>query len=215
MSLAENINLKNEIENKVSELQNEATNNKALILTETDLQCQLYKNLSEIDLLNEMSLTNDGFLTNKIHTEISWYSEDNSDRLSIRPDITLLEPENLRITSRFDGRPLPSKGLHSVDGGIIFELKFDRNLKTISEKNFQGIVKDIQSIETIYNRFSNNGVGNLIYSYLILFIKAPLSEINMRKIGRIQHELNIRGLDETRCKFIYHFIGVTRNDNRN
>lgn len=209
MPLATNNELKNYIELKIGELYNEAFNNKALILTETDLQCQLYKKLSEIDYLNELSITNDHFYTNKIHTEISWYSDNNTDRLSIRPDITLLEPQNLRITSRFDGTSLPSKGLHSVDGGIIFELKFDRNLRSISEKTFDGIVKDIRNLETIHNRFSNNGIGNQIYSYLILFIKSAYNQSNMRKIQRIEDELSIRGLNENKCRFIYYFIGVT------
>jgi len=208
MPLASNNNLKNEIETKIQELFNATEINKALILTETDLQCHLYIKLSEIDYLSEVSQTNDGFLTNKIHTEISWYSDNNTNRLSIRPDITLLEPQNLKITTGFNGTPLPSKGLHSVDGGIIFELKFDRNLRTISEKTFEGVVKDIRNFETIYNRFSNNGIGDWIYGYIILLIKSGESEANLHKIDRIQHELNIRDLDESKCKFMYYFVDV-------
>lgn len=206
-----NNDLKNQIEEKIDELYNLAYENKALILTEVDLQCQLYMKLSEINLLNDISETDDGFTTNKIHTEISWYSDNNRDRLSIRPDITLLEPENLRITTRFDGTPLPTKGLESIDGGIIFELKYDRNLQTISEKTFDGIIKDIQSYETIYNRFQMNGIGHLIYGYFVLFIKSTQSEINMRKINRLLHEFEIRNLNENNCKFIYRFIDVNIN----
>ena len=88
------------------------------------------------------------------------------------------------------------------------ELKFDRNLKTISKKNLKGIIKDIQSIETIHNRFNNNAMGFQIYSYLILFIKSSESSINRRKIRSIQNELKDRGLNDSKCKFIYHFIGV-------
>jgi len=206
MPLASNNDLKNEIETKIKKLFDDAKINKALILTETDLQCQLYAKLSEINYLSEISQTNDGFLTNKIHTEISWYS-DNS-RLAIRPDITLLEPHNLRITSGFYGVPLPSKGLHSVDGGIIFELKFDREVRTISERTFEGVIKDIRNFETIYNRFANNGIYNYIYGYFILLIKSSESQTNLSKIQRIQYELELRNLDENKCKFLYFFIGV-------
>ncbi len=208
MPLATDINLKNTIEMKVHELFELSEVNKALILTETDLQCHLYMKLNEINDLSEISQTDDGFLTNKIHTEISWFSDNNADRLSIRPDITLLEPQNLKITSGFNGTPLPSKGLHSVDGGIIFELKFDRELRTISEKTFEGVVKDIRNFETIYNRFSANSLGNWIYGYFILLIKSSNTRNNIEKINRIQHELSIRGLDESKCKFLYHFIGM-------
>ena len=48
MQLATNNKLKNKIELKIKELADNATINKALILTETDLQCQIYKKLSEI-----------------------------------------------------------------------------------------------------------------------------------------------------------------------
>jgi len=207
MPLATNENLKNQIENKINLLSQIATINKALILTETDLQCQLYMKLNEIEELNQLSLTNDGFMTNKIHTEISWFDEQNI--LSIRPDITLLESENLKITSGFDGLRLPSKGFHSVDGGIIFELKFDRELNTISEqKTMEGIFKDIRNFKLIYDRFQNNGTAEQIYGYFVLFIKSSENHINMQKINRIQNELVDRDLDETKCKFIYHFIGV-------
>ncbi len=208
MPLSTNNNLKDEIENKINELSVIANQNKALILTETDLHCQLYMKLNEINLLSQLSPTHDGFYTNKIHTEISWFSDNDTDRLSIRPDITLLEPENLRITSRFDGTPLPSKGLYSEDGGIIFELKFDRSLRTISQKTIDGIIKDIRNFETIYNRFDINGMGNLIYGYFVLFIKSSLTDSNDDKIQIINHELQIRGLDENKCKFIYHYIDV-------
>jgi len=210
MPLATNDNLKHGIEIKIQNLFHEAHLNKALILTETDLQCQLYMKLNEINVLSEITDTDDGFLTNKIHTEISWFSDNNTDRLSIRPDITLLEPQNLKITSGFNGTPLPSKGLHSVDGGIIFELKFDRNLRTISEKTFEGVVKDIRNFETIYNRFLDNGLGDWIYGYFVLLVKSNNTERNIEKINRIQHELNIRGLDESKCKFLYSFIGVNQ-----
>ena len=208
MPLATNNNLKNAIENKIQELFDLSQINKALILTETDLQCQLYMKLNEINYLAETSQTDDGFLTNKIHTEISWFSDNNTDRLSIRPDITLLEPQNLKITSGFNGTPLPSKGLHSVDGGIIFELKFDRNLRTISEKTFEGVVKDIRNFETIYNRFSDIGLGDWIYGYFVLLIKSNNTVRNIDKIDRIQHELDIRNLDESKCKFLYYFINI-------
>ena len=99
-----------------------------------------------------------------------------------------------------------------MDGGIIFELKFDRSLNTISEKTFHGIVKDIQNFEIIYNRFNNNGLGYLIYGYFVLFIKSNINDKNMEKIYRIQSELTNRGLNETKCKLLYCFIGVDNNN---
>ena len=206
MPLAENNNLKQNIEIKINELGTQAIQNKALILTETDLQCALYQKLYEIPLLRELEPTADvpSFLTHKIHTEISWYD---NDLLRIRPDITLLKPQNLKITEGF-GVPLPTKGLHSVDGGIIFELKYDRELRTISEKKtIDGIFKDIRNFDTILTRFTNEGNGNLIYGFFVLFIKSsPNNPRNIQKINAIQNELNSHNLDDTKCKFIFVYI---------
>jgi hypothetical protein len=209
MPLAMNTNLKNDIEAKIDELANLAYEQKALVLTETDLQCLLYKKLHEIDYLAEVTPTNDNYLTNKIHTEISWFdsNNDNNRKLSIRPDITLLKPDNLKITSGFN-IPLPSKGFHSNDGGIIFEIKFDREPRTISQKNIDGIFKDIRNFRRIYRRFSENGLQNEIYAYFIFFIKSTPSDINIIKISQIFEELDIYGLDESKCKFVPKFLEV-------
>jgi hypothetical protein len=206
MPLASNQNLKENIEVKIEELAQIAYEQKALILTETDLQCLLYKKLLEIDYLAEITPTNDNYLTNKVHTEISWFDSNNS-RLSIRPDITLLKPDNLKITSGFN-IPLPSKGFHSNDGGIIFEIKFDRESRTISQKNIDGIFKDIRNFRRIYRRFSEISLENEIYAYFVFFIKSSPSDINIMKINQIYEELNIYGLDENKCKFIPKFIEV-------
>lgn len=210
MPLATEENLKEQIEIKIEELFNMAFENKALILTETDLHCQLFKKLYEIEYLSELSPTADeaGFITNKIHTEISWY--DDNDILSIRPDLTLLLPENLKIASGFQGMPLPSKGLHSVDGGIIFELKYDRELHTISNAHtMDGIFKDIRNFKRVLDRFTNDGNSNEIYGYFILVIKSNENNPrNMEKINLINNELLERGLDQTKCKFLYKFINT-------
>ena len=206
MPLALIPNLKENIETKIEELADHAYEQKALILTETDLQCLLYKKLYEIDYLSEISETEDGYITNKIHTEISWY-DSNQHQLKIRPDITLLKPENLKITSGFD-RELPSKGLHSNDGGIMFEIKFDRELNTITERNMDGIFKDIRNFKYIYDRFNQEGLEDEIYGYFIFFIKSHPYTHNINKINRIHQELAEKELDETKCKFIYKFLEV-------
>lgn len=211
MSLAENQEsriknqeLRNEIESKVIELLTTLDDNKALVLTETDLQCQLYKKMSEINYLDELESTADEphFRTNKIHTEVTWF--DSSGVLSIRPDLTLMLPENLKISEGFGDVPLPSKGLHSVDGGIIFELKYDRELRTISEKTMEGMFKDIRNFQHVLNRFENDGNGEQIYGYFVLLIKGQ--EENIRNSAKI--DLINRGLDESKCKFIYKFLNV-------
>jgi len=104
--------------------------------------------------------------------------------------------------------PLPSKGFHSNDGGIIFEIKFDREPRTISQKNIDGIFKDIRNFRRIYERFSNINLQDEIYAYFIFFIKSSPSVINIEKINHIFEELDIYGLNENICKFIPKFLEV-------
>ena len=111
------------------------------ILTEDDLKCILFNRLSRLSPLRKPRFTRDSYLLgSSVHSELSWYDENR--RLGIRPDITIIEPEYMRILQDhaepvidpFCGpfgpvrraRRLPSKQ-YEIDGkAITFELKFAR-----------------------------------------------------------------------------------------
>jgi hypothetical protein len=58
-----------------------------------------------------------------VHSDLSWF--DRAGRLSIKPDISIIEPENLSIIRRNTlGLRLPSKGCAFSGSAVIFELKF-------------------------------------------------------------------------------------------
>ena len=208
MPLAMNVELKESIEEKVNLLGGEAYLHKGLILTETDLQCALYRKLYEIEELVTLEYTADeeAILSHTLHTEITWF--DVNGQLRIRPDITLMKPESLTILTGANGTPLPSKGFESVNGGIIFELKFDRNKRTIAQQTMEGVFKDIRNYGKLLNKFDNQGMIDEMYAYFILFIKSSDNETNQNKIHEINQTFITYEIPEDKYKFIYRYIEV-------
>ncbi len=127
--------IENDIKNKIEELGNEYKASPGIILTETDMQCLLYKKLLEINLLNKMYDSKDGYKTHVVHTELSWF--DFSGKLTLKPDITILIPDYLTITKRKNIN-FPTKGYVFEGDGIIFELKFNRY------KSLKSFIKSIK-----------------------------------------------------------------------
>lgn len=199
--LENNLELMEDISAKIDELFVEISTNKAQVLTETDFQCLMYQKLSQIDLLSEIGSTRDGYFTNKIHTEISFFDSDG--QLRVRPDITLMIPDNLTI-SQIENTRLPSKGFSSTDGGIIFELKFDRQATRISEETISGIIKDIENFSRLLQRYENTQHG--IYGYFVLLVKSAENQFNQVKIERIRGYFE--NIPEEKYKFIVHYLEV-------
>lgn len=140
--------LRSDIEQKIHELGDEHQNYSGMILTETDLQCLLYKKLLEIELLGTLETTKDGHLTYPLHTELSWY--DQNDHLALKPDITILMPDKLKITSQ-KNVDLPKKGFVFSGGGIIFELKFNRfKATTAFKKALRGDIEKIEELQRVH-----------------------------------------------------------------
>ena len=102
--------IKSTIEEKIKEIEKQFQRAQGLILTEDDLKCLLYSKLMDIPKLSKIRITKDPkIFANAVHTEVSWYDDDK--QLTIKPDITILEPEELTILHGYYGYglPLPSK----------------------------------------------------------------------------------------------------------
>ncbi len=140
--------IEDEVRDKITELGNEYRANPGIILTETDMQCLLYKKLLEIDILSQLYDTKDGYKTYAIHTELSWFDLDR--KLTLKPDITILMPEYLIVTSKKE-IDMPRKGCEFSGGGIIFELKFNRckSMNSFTKSVKQDLEK-IDELQTIH-----------------------------------------------------------------
>ena len=140
--------IEDEINNKINELGSEYGAYPGIILTETDMQCLLYKKLLEIDILSQLYDTKDGHKAYAVHTELSWF--DMNKKLTMKPDITILAPGYLRIT-KYKNIYFPTKGSEFSGGGIIFELKFNRykSMKSFI-KSVKQDLKKIDELQTIH-----------------------------------------------------------------
>lgn len=136
MNTAENRNL---VKRALENVAVKCRTNRALVLTESDLKCQVYLQLSEIPLFGSIQQTNDVDITsNSIHTETKFF--DHNGLLKQAPDLVLTDPDRLSIRRRLDGELLPSKGFHFDGAAILIELKF-------LKKDGRPSITDLEKIE--------------------------------------------------------------------
>jgi len=195
------------IERKIAELETEYKRTQGLILTESDLKCLLYKKLSEIPELWGSSKTQDDYIkTNAIHTELPWYDENR--KLTIKPDITILEPGNLSILHEYGLYPwrrLPSKGCSFNGNAIIFELKFIRAKSGIAVQRLRrSIEKDYEKIRRLFQRLSSEGCPHNVFCYFVIFNK---TDKKCLEFGNFMNDFSPIG--SNRYKKIYATGGVT------
>lgn len=162
------------IEREIAELETEYQQTQGLILTESDLKCLLYNKLSKIPALSKNLNTEDKHIkANSVHTELPWYDENR--KLTIKPDITILEPENLSILHGYGLRPwhsLPSKGCSFRGNAIIFELKFIRARAGITPQKLRGSMeKDYGKIKRLFRRLDLEGYSHKVFCYFVIFNK--------------------------------------------
>lgn len=156
--------LKTEIENKILGLKEYCINNKASILSEDDLKCHLFNRLLEIELLNTPRQTADpDILGNSLHAELPWYNDD--EKLTIRPDLTILEPQELSINRSMQMQvKLPSKQCSFAGHAIVFEIKFCKYNSGITKNFAKKISEDYDKVTKLFQMHRND-----IFGYLIIF----------------------------------------------
>jgi hypothetical protein len=170
MSFPPNIN--EQIENVIHEIESEYQLAQGLILTEDDLKCLLYCKLSRISCLANTQPTIDhNIYASCIHTEISWFDQDG--KLTIKPDLTILDPSNLSILHSVDGKlRLPSKQFNFQGNAILIELKFVKQKTGITDSVLRTIESDIQKINLLYSRYEGAYYAKQsLFSYFVIFNK--------------------------------------------
>lgn len=197
-------NIRKQIEGRIDEVGAEFEKTKGLILTEEDLRCHLFEKLCHVASLRAPKPTVDAQVSSiNLHAEVSWYDEDN--KLTIRPDITILEPENLSILHALDPEiKLPSKQFHFTGNAILIELKFVRDLGGIVDQNLADIEDDISKIRIVRDRLLRHTQGNedRVFCFCVVFNK---TNQGVEKID----DLIRRHRTESWFKIIYKSANVT------
>jgi len=196
--MALDFSIKTIIEQKLNEIETEFQRAQGLILTEDDLKCLLYRKLMEIDELAQTKQTrNKEICANSVHTEVVWY--DKEKKLTIRPDITIIEPENLRILDTLGNYKckLSSKTYSFTGKTFIFELKFIRNKTGIRPATVRSkIKKDYEKIKKLFGKLDSQQAGNDIFCYFVIFNKTDLK-------CRVFDEFIDKNEQSYRHKYIY------------
>jgi len=186
------------IERKIKEIEKEYQKSQGLILTEDDLKCLLYRKLMETPELSKKKITQDpNIFATSVHAEVSWY--DKNRKLTIKPDITILDPRNLSILHGcfdYEAR-LPSKQFEFSGKAIILELKFIRNKTGIRNKTLNGqIKKDFEKIKRLFERLESLNKQNEVFCYFVIFNKTNI------KCKEFDHFIDENGQSD-RHKIIY------------
>lgn len=169
-----------QVERSISRLNLEYRLTPGSILTEHDMRCQLHNHLSALPALRRTtSIQDTKTLGTGLHHDLSWYDQNN--KLRIRPDITILEPEGLtipdsgsrKVLDLFSGcgyrrrnNALPSKEFAFAGNAITMELKFARN--GITEAMARFIRKDLEKIRRLFQILDDRGEGETVFSYLVI-----------------------------------------------
>jgi len=140
-----------------------------VLLTEGDLQCLFFRRLSSVEAFGAPVATQDHhILASPTHAEVSWF--DDEGRLTIKPDITILDPAHLSLLHEVGSlKSPPSKGFHFTGNAFIFELKFARSRRGISEAVLKKIKKDFEKVERLFSKLADDGDADNVYCYLIIF----------------------------------------------
>jgi hypothetical protein len=174
------------IERVIHRLKVDYSHKPGMILTEDDLQCHLHGRLSRLRAFRYATPTQDPLVLGfPVHSEITWYDERR--KLRIKPDITILEPEQLSIQHGYavptidpfcspygpflTAPSLPSKQCEFGGNAITFELKFARN--GITESFARRIKQDFKKMMRLFEILDSRGEGGSIFSYLVIFNKLP------------------------------------------
>ena len=173
--------LRNHIETSVDALSREYQRTQGLFLTEDDLKCALYHKLYTINTFSSPETTLDEHISSiRIHSEVSWFDENG--RLTIKPDITILEPSHLSILRGLNGRRrLPSKQFQTDGGAILLELKFVRGKSGVTHKTLQSIKKDLQKARTLLDRHSAMTDHNANGIFCFVMICSDIGGLNFIK----------------------------------
>ena len=140
-----------------------------LVLSEDDLKCHIFRRLYDKISDHNIPTINRGISGSPLHTEVRFY--DRQGKLSIIPDITILDPRGMSVKHACSVREdnghlaygrLPSKGFEFRGKTIIIEIKFVKSNKGISSSFQDKIRVDLEKIRSLQTRHTNNILGVMV-----------------------------------------------------
>jgi len=194
------------IDRIITELQNlerEFQAHKALLLTEDDLKCHVFKRIHSFIPDNSQTIDS-GISGSALHSEVKFFDEDG--KLTLVPDLTIISPSNISIYHSVEFRitnkgpkygPLPSKSFEIGGDAIIIELKFCRAHVGILESDIVSYQNDLDKIKRLQTLVTNRSSGrDKLFGIIVVF--------NKTDIGKPLFEgFQDRNAEESRIRIFY------------
>jgi len=141
------------------------------LLTEDDLKCLLVSELLSLEAFSRVITTQDTHISaTPVHMEVKWF--DAAGKLTIQPDITILDPEQLSLLHRVGSlKAPPSKQFHFTGSAFIFELKFARGKHGITDAELRRIRKDFEKIEKLFAKLKADSDENNVFCFFVVFAR--------------------------------------------
>lgn len=110
----------------IKEIQKDFNDNKGLLLTEGDLECELYRRINDKPIFSKrLKCKNSDWKTGFIHSQVTWFKPDKESGFEV--DLTLLNPLKLDIQTFELAQHYPNKGFFYDGEAVAIELKFLRD----------------------------------------------------------------------------------------
>ena len=188
--------LKDSIISEILNISHEYQKNQGLILSEDDLKCHIFRKIYDLIPDHSMRTHNKGITGSPLHSEIRFYDENG--KLSLAPDITIIDPENMSIMHGISVRikddrlaygRLPRKGFEFGGRAIVIEIKFEKSKNGISETTVKKLRDDINKITRLMGRHNRPGEDNIILGIIVIFNKTDKYHQSFEQLVK-DHETN-------------------------
>ena len=167
-----------------------------LLLTEGDMECQLFWSLSHSEPFLEYGRTQpdgNGPSSGYIHSQVTWYVDDHEKKPRVLMDLTVMNPNQLHVNTNLPTVPLnPNKRFYYDSSAIGIELKFirDKQSKNV-KKSTQDYDKIMQIIASWNLRAFDDNFNDVAFFSVAFFsvVGCKDSEVYSRVVRHINQYL--------------------------
>lgn len=162
-----------------------------LILSECDAQCLLFMKLRsflEQTAQSQIQTDVEGVLASPIHTEINFI--DSNGKLSIRPDIVVMNEGSLSLINDDESRLIDRKGFVFYGSALLIEIKFCKSSNGIDLEFTNRIKNDCLKLDEISQNLYPVDAESVMSGCVVVFNKTNLKCNEFDELMRVWYQSN-------------------------